>query len=119
MSDLPESELVVRAGAPFARTFPVLQGDGSPVPFVAVASARAQVRENYKGALLHSWTTIVLDSGGDATVQISATATETAGFVEDWPSKRVFWDLEVTDADGNAHVLTEVSKVQLKPRITQ
>lgn len=120
MDELPEYELVVRAGMPFERTYPILQGKYSaPVPFASVASGRAQVRETYTSeVVLHSWTVAIVDVGGHAHVRLSATEAQTEAML-DWPVRRAQWDLEVTDSDGEPHTITEIGTIRIKPRITQ
>ena len=119
MDQLPEYDLVVYAGTPFTRAFPVLQDDGIPVPYIAVASGRAQVREQYnRDEVLHEWHVTIEDVDDAAYVRLSATGAETADWV-DWPGKTAYWDLEITDGDGNVHALTEIGNIRIRPRITR
>ncbi len=119
MDDLPEFELVIRAGAAFERTYPVLQGlTNAAVPFDSVTSGRAHVRQNYTTVVLFQFEVDIVDIDDNAYIRISATEEDTAAFL-DWPSRYAQWDLEVTDTDEKVHMITDIGKIRIKPRITQ
>jgi hypothetical protein len=127
-NDLPRIDIEARAGQELTVTIPVLQGDGTAVPYSQLASARVQVRASvHSTAVLHTWTTTgadpnaeLVDVAGAGKVRLTATSAETAAWQSTWPSSLIaVWDLEVTDTTGDPHRITDLSYIRLDPTITR
>jgi len=121
-SSLPRIDVTVRAGQAMELTVPVLDAAGVAVVVAELASARAQVRESQAaGTVLHTFST---DDGGatigdDGSVTLSATAEQTADWPATWPAAGAWWDLEVTDADGEPHQITAPGRMTALSRVTR
>lgn len=122
---LPQISVECYAGTGLDFTVPVLNGDGTPVNIVNVASARAQIRDRWESPnLLHSWTTddpagMVLTGVANSGVRIKATAAVTALWQAQWPVLAAVWDLEVVDSDGAPHKLCRLSPFIVYPEVTR
>lgn len=116
--------ITVQAGERLELLIPVLDATGAPVD-IAGWSGRSQVRAGWRSdTLLHEWTStgeapnadIVSGTGGG--VRLTATPTETDGWLDAWPGGRRTFDVIVTDLDGEPHVLGPWA-LRLLPRITR
>lgn len=122
---LPEIKVECYAGTGLDFTVPVLNGNGSPVNIVNVASARAQIRSKWQSPdVLHSWTTdvpagMVLTGVANSGVRIIASGAETAIWQAQWPLLEAVWDLEILDSDGAPHKLCRLSPFTVYPEVTR
>jgi len=122
-------DVTVLAGEPFELAVPVLDGAGDPVAAGGIASARAQVRPDVaSGQVLHLFSTAdpataEITGTTAASVVLTASSDETSLWQEDWPGCAprtvVWWDLEVTDADGVAHQITSPGTITLVHQVTR
>lgn len=109
VSDLPDRiDVTVLAGRRFTLTVPVLYGNFTPVPAVNISGARAHVRPAIDDpVILHVFSTDDEDPDAEVTddgVVLTATAETTSSWAVNWPGRApetvAWWDLEVTDVDG-------------------
>ncbi len=124
---LPRIDVLCYAGRPFTLTVPLLQGDGSPMPAAAVASARAHVRASVDSdQVLHSFDTA--DDPIDAVVSdgqivLTATSLVTTSWGDLWPGRApvtvAWWDLEITDDQGEPWQITEPGTFAVVHQVTR
>ncbi len=122
--------LTVLAGSPFTLTVPVLDGAGDAVAAADIASARAHVRAKVDSdQVLHIFSTendpadAEITGTSEAAVVLTATAEVTSLWQDTWtgsaPSTTVWWDLEVTDGDGETHQITTPGTIVLVHQVTR
>lgn len=118
MTDLAQSLPVVNvtcyAGRPLEITIPVLDGNGAALDSDGMLSARAHVRATIDDAtVLHSFGSD--ESPADITIAdglltITADSTTTSDWALLWPGAApqtvAYWDVEITDMDGETWQIT-------------
>jgi hypothetical protein len=117
------------AGRPLGFRVPVLQADGTAMESGDVVSARAQVRPQIGSAeILYTFDTTdegaeLVDIAGACWVRLTATSERTTEWQLLWPGRApetvVWWDLEITDGDGETHQITEPGKITLIHQVTR
>lgn len=120
---LPRYDVLAQAGRELELVLTVLDGDGVELVDGAIASARAQIRPTAQHEqLLHLFdseddpASITIDG---ATLTITATSAETSLWQEMWPTLIAWWDVEITDADGDPHQISAPGKITLNPEVTR
>jgi len=124
---LPRFDVTCYAGRPFSVSISTVQGDGSPLPAAAVASARAHIRPQIDSdQVLHSFDTA--DDPVDAVVTdgfltFTATSEVTTGWGELFPGRApasvCWWDIEITDADGEPWQMSEAGTFTVVHQVTR
>lgn len=106
--DLPRHDVRIFAGRPMELRVPLLNGSGTALDAGTVTSARAQARQTVDDPSV----LVTFDSEADpATIAITdgwatltATSEETTEWANLWPGAApetlAWWDLEITDEDG-------------------
>lgn len=122
------------AGEPFRMRVAVLQGDGSPVEVADCASARIHVRATIDGeVILARFATdedppnlLIEAIDGDplrARLVAFADSGQTTEWQLTWPGSNgqavVWWDAEVTDADGEPHQINRPGTITLYHQVTR
>jgi hypothetical protein len=124
--DLPRLDIRVYAGRPMELRVNLATGAGGPLPAGDVVSARAHVRQQIDSpGVLHSF-----DSEGDPVtivasdgyVTLTATSEETTEWANLWPGSApetlAWWDLEITDEDGEPWQMTAPGLFTLVHQVT-
>jgi hypothetical protein len=124
---LPQFNVRCYAGRPLTITIPLEQGDGTDMPASAITRARAQVRDGIdSNQVLHSFDTD--DDPIDAVVtdgQITFTATSlvTTSWGDLWPGRApittAWWDIEITDEDGETWQMSEPGLFEVIHQVTR
>jgi hypothetical protein len=118
------------AGEAFRLSVPVLDGDGAPVDAADLLSARVHVRAFPDSQVILSRFSTEEDpanaeiTGGTAAVLVlTASSGDTTDWQAVWPGRGgrsvVWWDAEVTDADGQPHQITAPGTITLVHQITR
>jgi len=124
---LPRFDVRCYAGRPLTITVPVLDGDGAPIEPAALASARAQVRRAVDSdQVLHSFGVDDdppdLDITTDGLV-LTATSATTSQWAQLWggqaPETTAWWDVEVTDVEGEPWQITEAGLFVVVHQVTR
>lgn len=115
VTDLPDRiDVKILAGRPFELLVPVTYANGNPVPAVNISSARAHIRAATDDPqVYHVFSTtdeepdaVVSDDG----VTLTASPETTSLWAAEWPGRApettMWWDIEVTDADGTPRQIT-------------
>lgn len=122
---LPRLDVRIRSGRPMTLRVNLAQGDGSPLPAAAVTAARAQVRvETDDPTVWHTFSTedsTVALVDGIAT--LLATSDETTEWANLWPGTApetvMWWDLEITDEDGETWQMTDPGQFIVVHQVTR
>lgn len=110
------------AGRPLEVTVSLEDGDGEPLAAAAVTSARAQVRTTPdSSSVLHTFSTDDVDTAevADGSFTLRATGEETSSWGADWPGAGGWWDLEVTDADGETWQMLRPGRFTVARQVTR
>lgn len=124
---LPRVDVEIHAGRPMVLRVSLLNGAGAPLDAGSVASARVQVRQDVDNpSVLVEFSTeadpptIAITTGQ---AEITATSDETSGWATLWPGRApattVWWDLEVTDDDGESWQMTDASLFTVVHQVTR
>lgn len=131
LGSLPDRiNLTVLAGNAFELTVPVLDGAGAPVAAASLDSARAHVRPKLDSSqILHIFSTdddppdAEITGTTSASIVLTASAEVTSLWQVNWGGSSglavVWWDLEVTDADGETHQITSPGTITLVHQVTR
>lgn len=124
---LPRIDVRVFAGRPMGLRINLTDGDGGALPGAAVVSARAQVRRDIDDPTV--WHTF--DSAADPVsitiadgyVTLVATSDETTEWANLWPGVApetyMWWDLEITDDDGEDWQMTAPGLLTVVHQVTR
>jgi hypothetical protein len=124
---LPRIDARVYAGRPMALRVNLVDGAGAPLSAASIVSARAQVRQSIDDpSTLHTFdsaadpVSIVISTGY---VTLSATSDETTEWANLWPGSApetfTWWDLEITDDDGEDWQMTAPGLLTLVHQVTR
>lgn len=126
---LPRVNVRCFAGRKFEATVSVLQGDGSAMPAAGIASARAQVRQTVDDPTV--WHQFDSDSDPatigieDGLLTITADSATTSDWAEFWPAvvagaeTVMWWDVEITDSDGEPWQITAPGTFTVVHQVTR
>jgi hypothetical protein len=129
VSNVPEDRIDIRvlAGVPFRFTLPVLDENGGPVPAVDMSAARVHVRAAIDDSIiLHTFSTEDGEPDAeidDGAVILTAVSEVTSSWQENWPGRApetyAWWDLEVTDSDGEPRQITTPGMFTVVHQVTR
>jgi hypothetical protein len=124
---LPRIDVRIFAGRPMGLRVNLADGDGDALPGAAVVSARAQVRREIDDPTV--WHTFDSEADpvsvtiSDGYVTLVATSDETSEWAELWPGTApetfMWWDLEITDEDGEDWQMTAPGLFVLAHQVTR
>lgn len=124
---LPRFDVRCYAGRPLTITIPVLDGNGDPLAASSIESARAQVRPTIDSdQVLHSFG--VDDDPPDLAVTdglltLTATSATTSLWAQLWPGRApattAWWDVELTDTDGEPWQISEAGLFVVVHQVTR
>lgn len=108
-------DLQVDCRGPLDRRYPVYEDSALTTPRdITGWTAAAQVRTAPRGRLLATLTVAVEQFA----VRVSATGAQTTAWMHTWPGMRGYWDIVLTDPDGNLYPPLVAGTAQLVPHIT-
>jgi hypothetical protein len=124
---LPRFDVTCYAGRPLRITVPVLDGNGDPLAAAAIATARAQVRLLVDSEqMLHTFGAdddppdLAITGAG---LVLTATSEVTTNWALLWPGRAprttAWWDVEVTDTDGESWQITEAGLFTVVHQVTR
>lgn len=124
---LPRYDVRCIAGRPLELTVPVLQGGGSPMPAAQIDAARAHVRLAVDDpTVLHGFGSD--DEPADIAISdgqlvLTATSETTSLWGQLWPGVApetvAWWDVEITDGDGETWQITEPGQFVVVHQVTR
>lgn len=124
---LPRLDVKIYAGRAMTLRVALADGAGAPLDSGTVVSARAQVRQEVDSpSVLVEFSTeadppTIAITDGEA--ELTATSAETDGWGLLWPGKAPetygWWDLEITDDDGESWQMTAPSLFTVVHQVTR
>ncbi len=122
---LPRLDVRVRSGRPMELRIGLADGNGDPLAAGAVTSARAEVRSTIDDPTVwHTFSTADNTIGVvDGFATLLATSDETTEWANLWPGSApetiMWWDLEITDEDGETWQMTDPGQLIVVHQVTR